>query len=347
VLFNSSGTRDEDGSIAAYEWTFGDNGTSTAPAPTHAYTTAGTYTVTLKVTDDKGATATATAQATISAAPTGSNGTLSVALTDAPFPFDSVDATNVFVVRIEGRTAAVADAELQQGIAGDNANTNPATGFVAIASPNKAINLLDLQGGKTLTIGSRVVPAGSYSGFRLIVDVSQSSITLASGAAATVNWGTTGRYAIRVNTGEAVVVPAGGTKNMIVDFDVGRSFPLVGTRASGGFGFTPYANYITPAYTGVAQGTAMASGLGALKGATIELLTAGTTEANYSASRVVQVTSTDQKGVYRFGYVIPGTYVLRATPPASINDGPQYSGDFQVTAGQATPNRTIEFGPLK
>ncbi|MFC1992959.1 DUF4349 domain-containing protein [Chloroflexota bacterium] len=37
-----------------YEWDFGDGDTSTSEAPIHAYKTAGTYTVSLKVTDDEG-----------------------------------------------------------------------------------------------------------------------------------------------------------------------------------------------------------------------------------------------------------------------------------------------------
>jgi hypothetical protein len=37
----------------SYEWDFGDGNTSTDSHPTHAYRSSGTYTVTLKVTDDK------------------------------------------------------------------------------------------------------------------------------------------------------------------------------------------------------------------------------------------------------------------------------------------------------
>jgi len=40
----------------SYEWDFGDGKTSTASHPTHSYRSAGTYTVSLKVTDDRGNT---------------------------------------------------------------------------------------------------------------------------------------------------------------------------------------------------------------------------------------------------------------------------------------------------
>ena len=57
VNFKGDRSSDPDGSIVSYQWNFGDNTTSTLPNPTHAYENAGTYTVTLKVTDNKGATA--------------------------------------------------------------------------------------------------------------------------------------------------------------------------------------------------------------------------------------------------------------------------------------------------
>ena len=49
-----------------YAWTFGDGNTSTEANPTHTYTTGGTYTVELTVTDQDGlASATATTQVTV------------------------------------------------------------------------------------------------------------------------------------------------------------------------------------------------------------------------------------------------------------------------------------------
>lgn len=53
--FDASGSADSDGSIASYAWDFGDGTTGSGVSPTHAYATAGTYPVTLTVTDDDGA----------------------------------------------------------------------------------------------------------------------------------------------------------------------------------------------------------------------------------------------------------------------------------------------------
>ena len=61
-----STSTDGDGTIADHSWDFGD-GTpaATGPAAEHTYASAGTYTVTLTVTDDDGATASTTKQVTV------------------------------------------------------------------------------------------------------------------------------------------------------------------------------------------------------------------------------------------------------------------------------------------
>ena len=54
VHFDGTGSRDPDGSIAAYAWDFGDGGSGSGPSPVHVYKTAGSYRVRLTVTDDSG-----------------------------------------------------------------------------------------------------------------------------------------------------------------------------------------------------------------------------------------------------------------------------------------------------
>jgi len=56
ILQFTDSSIDTDGDIVLYEWDFGDGNTSTIQNPDHQYDDNGTYTVSLKVTDNEGAT---------------------------------------------------------------------------------------------------------------------------------------------------------------------------------------------------------------------------------------------------------------------------------------------------
>ncbi len=68
VQFNGAGSSDPDGTIAAYNWDFGDGNSGTGVNPSHAYNAAGTFNVTLTVTDNEGASDSASTSASISPA---------------------------------------------------------------------------------------------------------------------------------------------------------------------------------------------------------------------------------------------------------------------------------------
>lgn len=65
VTFNGSDSYDIDDGIAIYDWDFGDETAGIGETTTHVYSTAGTYTVTLTVTDAGGLTGKDTAEVTI------------------------------------------------------------------------------------------------------------------------------------------------------------------------------------------------------------------------------------------------------------------------------------------
>jgi endonuclease/exonuclease/phosphatase family metal-dependent hydrolase len=67
----SQTSSDPDGSIVSYNWNFGDGQTTTQPYPSHTYTSAGSYTARLTVTDNGGLTASASVVITVNSPPTG------------------------------------------------------------------------------------------------------------------------------------------------------------------------------------------------------------------------------------------------------------------------------------
>jgi PKD repeat protein len=75
IHFDASKSSDSDGTIVSYSWTFGDEITATGVTADHVYSAEGTYTVTLTVTDDDGASSSVSAEMTV-----GPNTTSSVAV---------------------------------------------------------------------------------------------------------------------------------------------------------------------------------------------------------------------------------------------------------------------------
>lgn len=65
VHFSADASYDSNGTLASFDWDFGDGSVAQGPAVDHNFTTPGVYTVTLKVTDNAGATSQATSTITV------------------------------------------------------------------------------------------------------------------------------------------------------------------------------------------------------------------------------------------------------------------------------------------
>ncbi|MFE1646131.1 PKD domain-containing protein, partial [Microbacterium sp. P01] len=69
VALDATGSTDSDGAVTGYAWNFGDGTNGTGAQPLHSFSTAGTYTVVLTVTDDRGGVATVSKNVTVTLAP--------------------------------------------------------------------------------------------------------------------------------------------------------------------------------------------------------------------------------------------------------------------------------------
>lgn len=114
VQFDGSASSDPGGSVATYNWNFGDGLAGTGAMIGHVYQQVGTFTITLTVTDNLGATSTTTRDVTVATAPASLpiDAAIRVPKASALVP----DAVSVVVTvkstyEVSGVTARIGDSE--------------------------------------------------------------------------------------------------------------------------------------------------------------------------------------------------------------------------------------------
>ncbi len=147
ILFDGTGSSDIDGTIASYDWDYGDGSpvaVNAGPTPSYTYAAAGTYTVTLTVTDDLGAMHSATTTAVIAAnvAPTADpNGPYS-GVTNAAVSFDGTGSfdTDGTIVSYEW------DFDASDGIQLDGTGPTPSNTYAAAGLYTVTLTVTDNAG---------------------------------------------------------------------------------------------------------------------------------------------------------------------------------------------------------
>ena len=153
-------------------------------------------------------------------------GQVSVHLTDAPGPYDHVyvDVTGVSL-HLAASNGGVPENEAAEppsspkgGPGASDDQADEGLGWISVSVPRTTIDLLSLQNGVELPLGSATVPAGAYDDERLVV------------AGATVVVGGQS-YALKVPSGAErgiqihapFTVPAGAQADLLLDFDAAAS----------------------------------------------------------------------------------------------------------------------------
>ena len=170
-------------------------------------------------------------------------GTVALQLVDDPSALDSIAAVNIFVVRVDARLK-IADSvavgrQRRRDSAADIAESRDhihrdSTAWVTIASPDKLINVLALQGGDTAFLGSAAMDSAQFHALRIIIDPSQSNVVLTNGTVLTatstpsVDFFSRGPFGILVDLDNDFVVRAGATTTITLDFRLGDSIRLRG-----------------------------------------------------------------------------------------------------------------------
>lgn len=246
-----------------------------------------------------------------------------VLITDAPFPFDTVQSVNVYIVSIAVST------QPDTGSSADNMI------WVTVTEPHRQINLLELQQGDTALLGEGDIPAGQYRAVRLILDTDSSAgIRFTDGSLALVHWNGAGRQALHVFVEAAMDVPEEGT-DIVIDFDVGRSFHY-NNRGDGGFDFFPWIRAVNRAATGNIAGTVRRDSSGGGTPGPVRNVTVSAWGGGPGNWDIYSTGVTDAAGHYRLAYLLPGPYIVGVNPPSSSSLASRLDSNVVVSIGNET-----------
>ena len=166
--------------------------------------------------------------------------------TESPLPAGSVKSVDIFVVRIDARANEPTDADAAEATEESESSKE---GWVTVAEPNATFDLMQLADGANTLLGDAQVAAGSYKGFRLIIDPAKSSVTLNDDANTVIGgesivglkFPSADKTGIKINlSGGPLDVKEGETSTLVVKFDVSKSFVMRGaTIEQNGLLFKP------------------------------------------------------------------------------------------------------------
>ncbi|HET7399535.1 MAG TPA: PKD domain-containing protein [Intrasporangium sp.] len=206
--FDASASADPDGTIASYDWSFGDGTTGTGVAPTHKYAASGTYDVQLTVKDDKGASGTLTTPVTVTVpanqAPTAA---FTFTCTNATCAFDGStssdpdgtvatyawsfgDSTSGAGATLSHAYPAAGDYAVTLTVTDDQGATSTVTKTVTVTAPASSIAFVGAahSAAGAAKFKAATVPAGTQAGDLLLMVFSRPATSAFTGPTGVVGW---------------------------------------------------------------------------------------------------------------------------------------------------------------
>ncbi len=236
-------------------------------------------------------------------------GTILIRLTDAPFPIDLIDEANVIITKIEIRRAT----------------EDAGRPFITLSEDTVKFNLLELQNDVTEDLVEIDIPIGSYNLVRLYV--SEANILLKDGSEFVMKVPSGAQTGIKIFIEPAIEVVGGLTSELLLDFDVSKSFEVQGNPNTPagikGFHFKPVIRAVNMSIAGRITGVVTDAASTVLENAAVWV----------EQDSVVSTTFTDTNGYYALIGVLTGNYSVYTT---KANHDTVSASGLEVVAGNET-----------
>jgi len=214
-------------------------------------------------------------------------GRLSIKITDAPFPIDYIEEATVTITKVELRSETESE-------------DHP---FITVFEGSKKFNLLDLRNGVVEELVDVEIPAGSYNLIRIYVE--DAGIVVKDFGSYSVKVPSGSQTGIKMFIGPSLQVSGGLTAEVLLDFNLDKSFVLKGNLNSPagikGFNFKPVIRAVNITTAGTIYGVVRDEGGNPILGAVVSI-----------DLDEVEPAQTDEKGYYAFPGLPAGTYTLTA-----------------------------------
>jgi len=243
-------------------------------------------------------------------------GNLIIKIIDDPFPANLVEEANVTISKIEIREKTQDE--------GDP--------YIILLETPVSYNLLELRNGFTADLPDFDVPVGEYDLIRLYI--SEASAKLKDGTTYNLTVPSGAQTGIKVFIKPSIQVQGGLTSELILDFDVNKSFVALGNfNSSGGiegFHFKPVVRAVNSSTAGRIVGTVSDTSFNYLMDASVWI----------EKDTIISFTITDTLGFYALIGIPVGTYSIYATkmdhdtvtyPSIEVIGGNQTLQDFILT----------------
>ena len=229
-------------------------------------------------------------------------GTLTLHLTDAPFPFDHVASTEVVIDSVSVRVSGGA-------------------GFETIDRTQRTVDLLELRNGVTASLGSSDVPAGEIDQIR--VYTGDATVTLTDDRSFPLKFPSGSSSGVKVIPDPPITVADGGEVEALIDFDLSQSFsaqPAAPARVEDiqGFHFHPVLRVMNLTDVGAVSGT-VRSDAGTPGDPSDDVPLESATVVVTQAGADVTSTTTTATGRYVVLGLDPGNYTVAAMMPSGFS----------------------------